>query len=379
MKSVLRRWLLALPILLVAAVPALYWAVGAWLETAGGRAAVERALGERLGLPVHLLGDFQVMLWPDIGVSGTRLVIGEPGAATEVARGDEFAVAVALRPLIRRELRIDSFGLSGGAVYPDRFERSAPEDAVGTPGGFRLPDITSFSVRDLEIGLGEGDSPPVRVRRFEFHGFAAGAQTPFDLAVEGFGAFDGRFRWNPTLGQVYLSGTWSGLLPDRVQIDFDATFDPLLGHLSARSLAPAGPALSLAWRQHAGGWTFTGLDLAAGGQSLTGQGCYYTGPKPSLHIDLAAKALDVAALTGAMPSFEGGQQGGSVPPFELRARIRATQVEVGGGSARKAELTWGGVPDCSAFEESSAAPSPGGGATSPGKPEVYPLAVPAPR
>ena len=360
MKPALRRWLLALPILFVAAVPALYWAVGAWLETAGGRAAVEGALGERLGLPVHLLGDFEVMLWPDIGVSGTRLVIGEPTAVTEVARGDEFEVAVALRPLIRRELRIDSFRLSGGAVYPDRLERSAAEGAAGSPGRFRLPDIASFSVRDLEIGLGEGDSPPVRVRRFEFHGFAAGAETPFILAVEGFGAFDGRFEWNPAPGQVRISGVWSGVLPDGVNIEFDAALDPLAGQLSAHSLAPAGPALSFAWQQRAGGWSFTNLDLAAGGQSLTGRGCYYTGPKPSLQIDLAAEALDVAALTDAMPALEGGQQGDSGLPFELRARVRAAQVAVGGGSARKAELTWGGVPDCGMLEGSPAAPPPQG-------------------
>ena len=54
----------------------LYWLADAWLESSGGRQMLEQELGARFGMSVSLEGEFDLMLLPDIGVSGTELVIG---------------------------------------------------------------------------------------------------------------------------------------------------------------------------------------------------------------------------------------------------------------------------------------------------------------
>ncbi len=68
-------WLVAL-VALVLLFPGLYWFADAWLESSGGRQMLEQELGARFGMSVRLEGEFDLMLLPDIGVSGTRLVIG---------------------------------------------------------------------------------------------------------------------------------------------------------------------------------------------------------------------------------------------------------------------------------------------------------------
>ena len=64
---------LLIPALLLAAA---YWLADSWLESAGGRRMLENALTSRSGVPVRLLGDFDLMLLPAIGASGTELVVG---------------------------------------------------------------------------------------------------------------------------------------------------------------------------------------------------------------------------------------------------------------------------------------------------------------
>ena len=60
----LRRVLFVLPLVSVFLLVLLYFAVDYWLESAGGRRALERTLGEKIGVPVHLNGDFNIRLLP---------------------------------------------------------------------------------------------------------------------------------------------------------------------------------------------------------------------------------------------------------------------------------------------------------------------------
>jgi uncharacterized protein involved in outer membrane biogenesis len=114
MTTFTRRLLLFVPAALLLLFAAAYLMLGAWLESAGGRRAVERALAERLGMSVTLQGEFDIMLLPSIGVSGTELVLGPPGPASELARSREYALALALGPLLERRLLIQSIALDGG-------------------------------------------------------------------------------------------------------------------------------------------------------------------------------------------------------------------------------------------------------------------------
>ena len=361
------RWLLLLPLILATAFAGLYWAVGAWLESAGGREAVEHALSDRLGLPVHLLGEFKVMLWPDIGVSGTRLVIGEPGDASEVARGGDFEVAVALRPLIRGELQVDSFSLGGGAIYPDRLDRTNQNEPQSVPvqSGLRLPAIDAFSIRNFEIELASGSSGPLRVEAFEFHDFLPGKTTPFTLSVEGFGRLSGSFEWLPDVEQVRVAGAWSGMLPEAVEVDLEAGLASGAGALDAR-YRPGATAealgLKLAWRERPPGWSLSGIELSAGGQLLSGSGCLYTTPDTVVHLELSAATLDVPSLLNALPELpKAGGGGGGGMPLDARVRLRASEIRVEGGRASNTELVWGGQPDCAGLAEAQPGQAEPGG------------------
>ena len=62
-----RRIFLLLPLFTVLFLALMYLAVDTWLQSAGGRRAVERVLTDQVGLPVELQGDFNIMLLPAAG------------------------------------------------------------------------------------------------------------------------------------------------------------------------------------------------------------------------------------------------------------------------------------------------------------------------
>ena len=124
MKTLSRRMLVWLPIALILMLVAFLPLADAWLESAGGRERLERELSRRVGMPVHLLGDFKLSLWPGIGVSGTDLVIGQPGQSSEFSRSSEFELAVELRPLMNRQLKVQQVRVTGITIYPDHLPQS---------------------------------------------------------------------------------------------------------------------------------------------------------------------------------------------------------------------------------------------------------------
>ncbi|MEJ2384446.1 MAG: hypothetical protein P8Y54_08605 [Xanthomonadales bacterium] len=134
-----RRWrvaLLALP-LAIAALAGLAWlALNAWLESSGGRRAIEQVLSGQIGYPVSLAGEFEVVLLPSPGVSGTALRVYDTANDAVLVAGGSYAVALALRPLLRRELHVDRLTL--GEV------RFGAEDAADA--GFLIPEfeVTGF-------------------------------------------------------------------------------------------------------------------------------------------------------------------------------------------------------------------------------------------
>ena len=83
----IRRLLLLVPLITLSVLAALYFAVDDWLESAGGRRALERTLSEQVGMPVHLNGDFNIKLLPSVGVSGTELVVSDPATGDDLAVG----------------------------------------------------------------------------------------------------------------------------------------------------------------------------------------------------------------------------------------------------------------------------------------------------
>ncbi|NND57784.1 MAG: AsmA family protein, partial [Xanthomonadales bacterium] len=103
------------PLVLLVLLPAgLYFAANWWLESAGARHLLERVLSDRAGMPVRMKGEFDLMLIPALGVSGTDLTVGEQADGTLFIGSAEFAVAVALKPLLQKTVQVEWIRLSGG-------------------------------------------------------------------------------------------------------------------------------------------------------------------------------------------------------------------------------------------------------------------------
>lgn len=360
MKAAIRRLLLFLPVLLVLLFAGAYLLAGAWLESRGGRQAIEQELSRRLGVPVNLQGDFSIALLPSVGVAGTELVIGEPGAASELGRSAEYAVELAVRPLLHGTLVVESFRLAGGRLYLARLppgDGAAPDpDGKTPPPG--LPDIGSFTIRDFEI-VTAGDSR-ILLQEFSLKGFEPGRPAPFHLAVADYGVLSGSLDWRAPASELLLSAAWSDYLPGVLQLRLRAGLAASDGDLQADWLAPGDAADAPASIRMAAGYElrpsgigFPDFRLDAGAQYAAGDGCLVFGDTPALHLDLASPRIDLDALPdlSALAAFGGGgaeEEGvasDSVVSFNLR--LRAAEARGAGAVAREAVLQAGGEPDCS--------------------------------
>jgi len=176
---------------------AAYLLVDAWLEGAGGRRALERALQDRIGLPVRLDGEFRVVLLPSVGVSGTALVVGEPGPATELLRSDSYAVSLALEPLFHRRLSIDSVEFGNGTLHLERWPESEAPSTRAPQSTVQLPEIERLEILDFKVFAAADGDQPYLLRELSIEQFAAGRASAFRLEVEDYGAWDGSLTWDP--------------------------------------------------------------------------------------------------------------------------------------------------------------------------------------
>lgn len=363
MKTLTRRLLVLAPVALLLLFAGAYLLLGAWLESAGGRRAVERALAERLGVPVTLQGEFDIMLLPAIGVSGTELVLGPPGPASELGRSREYAVALAVLPLLDRRLLIQSITLDGGRFFP---ERLPPRDSA-TPDGpasLRLPEIRSLALRDFEIVTAAGNGRRVLLQAFELEDFVADGEAPFRLAVEGYGRLDGQLRWDAQRSALVLGAAWSGMLSGQLWLQVDAALAVGSGTVQAAWIPAAVPAaapamagqgsgadirLALEYALAPGGVRFAGVRLDAAGQSAAGAGCLRLQGVPSVHLRLATPRIDFDALP-ALPTLAGDggvdSAGATGPGSQLNLRLAAAEARGGGAVARDAVFQLGAEPDC---------------------------------
>lgn len=363
MKATIRRLLLFVPVLLALLFAGVYLLAGIWLESSGGRQAIEQELSRRLGVPVNLLGEFSIALLPSLGVAGTELVIGVPGPESELGRSEVYSVELALRPLLDGVLVIESFSLAGGRLYLERLpgDDGAAADSGSAP--LRLPDIESFAIRDFEIIAG-GDGRFL-LQEFELKGFAGGRQAPFRLTVAGYGSLSGELGWNASAAELGASAAWSGYVPGVLQFRLTANLASASGDLQAGWSPPGAAAdsaaairIALDYEFRPGGVALAEVRLDAGSQSAAGAGCVVLDDPPALHLDMASPRIDLDALPdlAALASFgdadagEAGEQAegaGTDTALAFNLRLRAAEARGGGAVAREAVLQVGSEPDCS--------------------------------
>ena len=277
-------WLLAgIPLVLAALGGLAYLALDTWLESAGGRQAIERVLSTQSGYPVSLAGEFEVVLLPSPGVSGTDLrAYDDPGGPLLVSSG-RYAVALALRPLLHRELHVDRLTLG-----------------------------------DVRFGGGDANGSGFVVPELEITGFAVDEPAAFRLDLGLYGEATGRFTWQPSSSTLALSLAWGGFLFPTLSLDVAAAYDS------------------------AGLW-FDSIDAVVDGQPVSGNGCYRFDDGSGLQLDLRAARLDLDALQFALP--ETGGDGGDADPG-VRLRLNADEVLGGDATARGVVINLGDDPDC---------------------------------
>jgi len=289
----LKRTVILVVVLLLLPV-GLYWLADAWLESSGGRQILEKELGARFGMSVSLEGEFDLMLLPDIGVSGTNLVIGgEAGPGSFFADSREFEVSVALKPLFHRQVVVEWIRLTGGHVYPGRYSRVV--DKTGTTATL-LPEIRELDLRDFQIVLDEDLASSLRVKTLAVRDFAERRQAGFSVDVEDLVAVHGWLLWDTAQSKIQFGDVH--------------------------------------------------LDMA--GQMLNGRACLLLGETPALHAELEAGAFDVDVLRNSLPAMgqsgPGAMEGGL--PLDIRARITVDELRSSGVIARGVELSLGQAPAC---------------------------------
>lgn len=276
--------LLAVPVLLAALAGAAYLALDAWLESSGGRRAIERVLSEQSGYPVSLAGEFEVVLLPAPGVAGTDLRVSDGPGGGLLLSGGRYGVSLALGPLLRRELNVEE-----------------------------------LTVGDIRFGAAEGADAAFEIRELSIRGFQPGQPADFSLDLGPYGEALGRFTWRPDASTLGLAVDWGGFLFPRLAVSLDIAYG------------------------EAGLW-FDAIDAEVDGQALAGSGCYRFDPEGGLNLDLHAAALDLDALSLELP--EGGEGGEGGEGFPLRLRIAADRVVRGDTTADGVVFHFGDDPDC---------------------------------
>ncbi len=304
-----KRYLLLLALLLLPM--AAYWLADTWLESSGGRQMLEQELARRLGMTVKLEGDFDLMLLPAIGVSGTELVIGgeaETESGTQdsppgfFAHSREFEVSVALKPLFRRQLIVEWIRLSSGTVYPDRYSHAGNggEAAITDPAksgeGKRdstvvLPEIQELTLREFDFVLDEESGSVVHLKELQIRDFADRIKAPFRLEIEDLLTAAGWLRWDTLLSKI----------------------------------------------------DFGDLNLAVGNQAMNGEACLLLQEPLVLNVDVRTESLDADAIKDLQ--LDTGSGGGD-SQLEIRARLSADELRTNGVVARGVVLNLGQDPSC---------------------------------
>ena len=99
-------WLLIIPAGLIVMALVLGVVADRWLESAGGRRAVQNQLGELLNLDVLLEGEFKLDMFPSVAVSGSGLRLAQDAGGTIAGAGD-YSLSLNLVKLISGEIDIN--------------------------------------------------------------------------------------------------------------------------------------------------------------------------------------------------------------------------------------------------------------------------------
>lgn len=272
-----------------------YWAVDTWLESSGGRQMIEKNLSARLGMKVVLGGEFDLMLFPAVGVNGTDLVIESDQPGHPFASSAEYEFSVALKPLLDRRVQIDWIRLGGGVIHPGLYRGRQPSGVNGESGNIRVPEIEELTIRDFLLVPPAADARGIRLNLLKVSGFADGRSAPFVVEVQGLASARGRVLLNLQDSSLQLNG----------------------------------------------------LSLERSGQRLVGRACVDFGGPLTVHAELEADRLDIDRLRNELPDTGAWASGDGEATFpDIRVRVRVDELSAGGAVAQGVVLSLGQEPVC---------------------------------
>jgi hypothetical protein len=170
------------PLALILILFLLVLAADAWLESSHGKNRLSAALTDGLGMPVRLQGEFDIVLFPSVGVTGTDLFVGDSATAPFIRSGSYHA-SLALLPLIDGQLDILAFSAADGSIDPGQFRKSDTGSAKASRAGFRLPEVTQMQLENFMLFLPSGDKGSLLIDHLELREFQAGVKSPLSLAL----------------------------------------------------------------------------------------------------------------------------------------------------------------------------------------------------
>jgi uncharacterized protein involved in outer membrane biogenesis len=343
--------LIAVPVLLMAALVLFYLALDTWLESAGGKGALEKTLAKKTGMPVRLGGEFDVILFPVIGVSGKRLEVGGDAHGPFLVSGS-YELEIALGPLLDKRLLIESVHLQDGTVFTERYSRETSFGDNGEDAG-PLPEVRRLSLQDFQLVAGATDRAALKIRQLDISDFAAGRPTPLTAELDDLGRIEGELTWLSDAQRIEVRAGLAGWPPGAVDIDARIDLQTRAVDLAARfDPATAGDPVDLAVAISPQGdrWILSGLRLERGEQLVSGSGCLLQGNPASLGLELKAGSLDLERLAAGLETpGQGGEVDSEPSPglaLEWNMRLVVEELRARGAVARRAVLNVGAGRAC---------------------------------
>ena len=357
-------WLLSVPAGLIVLALVLGFLADRWLESAGGRRAVQNQLGELLNLEVLLEGEFKLDLFPSVAVSGSGLKLVQGDAGTFAGAG-AYALSLSLAKLISGEIDIIEIEMTDGYLVLQKKQndltreggesqqqagalptvnllslinfRIYPESPDGNPDvvplatinelqvpefrpGLEVPFTASFSIQAL-AGLDFSMSARLKVEQQPL-GFVVHLQVPELLAFDAGEAIGqvrekgiekgkgkGQLRWATGTGLEVKQLEWSDDLLGQLRISGHLDDSNKRGRLelqlkpTTQSSADIEASVDLLIEENQ---LFADINISLLGQPISGNGCLLFTDERSIHLHLEAGELNVDPVLALYPQGETG-------------------------------------------------------------------------
>lgn len=366
-----------------------------WLESSAGRAKLERALADSLGMPVSLQGDLNIRLIPSVGVSGTDLSIGAFPGGRSFVQSRIYQVDLALLPLIDGKLQILMLNAADGSLDPSQFQNLEKGRTSSSDEEFHLPEIESLSIENFRVNLPGSDDSSLLVHRLELLNFRAGEASPVHLVVslqsqqtavasitarsqlfvqtganevvlelqslkfesgatvmEG---ITGRLSWQAEPGLFETDLTWleNGIGSARLSSSHSTpSFNGTMELEYATDGMDVLTVIALEMEPAEQGIDFPAIRAALGSQQLTGRACLLTEKPGSLNLVMTSDYLDLDQMETLIAGGTDAQSFNPADhiPIEMNILFSARELHAGGAIAYNSEIRMGREPDCSLFQ-----------------------------